>query len=93
MSAVQPNLFRQQVRDWILTNKQPGVEVKELTDSTDLIASGVLDSVGFVQLLAFAESTLDRQIDFTDADTDTFTTLGGFIALALGGASPLTQQA
>ena len=92
MSTIDAGEFKRNIHDWVMANRQPGVAVSELNDGTDLIASGALDSVGFVQLLGYAESMLGRQIDFANADTDDFTTLGGFTALALGHPS-LSQQA
>ena len=54
-----------------------------LAGDTDLLATGWLDSLGFVDLLAFTEKVTGREIDLGDADPSEFTTVSGFCRLAL----------
>ena len=51
--------------------------------TTDLLATGVLDSVGFVQLLTFLEARLGYEIDLLEIDTQDFTTAQGLCRHAL----------
>lgn len=81
------------VRQWITTHKQLGSDAGGLEDGTDLIASGLLDSFDFVQLLAFTEQLVGSEIDLSDIDVDSFTTLGGFCAHAAGQTQSLTPSA
>jgi acyl carrier protein len=73
----------EKIRDWVIAHRQPGVSVAGLDADTDLIASGILDSVGFVEMLAYAEALLGQHIDLSDIDPEQFTKLGGFCNYAV----------
>jgi acyl carrier protein len=47
-----------------------------VTDQTDLRAEGLVDSLGFVQLLAGLEQRLGGPIDIADLDPERLTNLG-----------------
>ena len=53
-----------------------GRTVLALTDETDLRAEGLIDSLGFVQLLAGLEQELGRPVDVADLDPERLTNLG-----------------
>ncbi len=59
----------------------------EVTPETDLLTTGLLDSIAFVELIAFLESETERQIDLIDADPAEFTTLRGLCRLATEGST------
>ena len=56
----------------------------ELTMHTNLIESGLLDSISFVELIVFMEGQTGSIIDLTDVDPSEFTTLEGLFRIALG---------
>ena len=55
----------------------------ELTRHTNLIESGLLDSIGFVELIVFMEGEMGCNIDLTDVDPSEFTTVKGLSRIAL----------
>jgi acyl carrier protein len=56
----------------------------EITESTDLVAQGWLDSVGFIELILFLEKESGHKIDLTTVEE--FTTIEGLWgALAASG--------
>ena len=69
---------------WVKQNMQTnGHRHVELTGDTDLMETGLLDSVGFVELIVFIESQTGCNIDLTDADPSEFTTVNGLCSIAL----------
>ena len=68
---------------WIREHKQAGeVADIEITESTDLIGSGLLDSFGFVDLFLFLETQGDFKIDLTDVEPADFSTVAGLYRIA-----------
>jgi acyl carrier protein len=53
-----------------------GMEHRELPEDFDLRASGVIDSLGFVQLLGHLETRFDRSIDLSCLPPEELTHLG-----------------
>lgn len=59
-----------------------GLAPSDLTDDLDLVRSGVLDSLGFVDLIADLENTIGKQVDLELAlERKSATTLGGIVSL------------
>jgi acyl carrier protein len=66
------------IREWVVKNRQasePGGS--DLSEEGDLLASGALDSMGFVQLLLYVESVTGNKVDLTDLDPNEFTSIRG----------------
>ena len=76
--------MRALVKQWVRSNSR-AAEAKNaaIGDETDLLATGLLDSLGFVELLAYVEETTGRAVDLSDADPSEFTTVQGFCSFAL----------
>jgi acyl carrier protein len=55
----------------------------EIGRDTDLLATGVVDSLGLVELLNFMEVEYGYNIDLLDADPAQFSTIRGLCELAL----------
>ena len=56
---------------WILDNSPNARAAKEpITADTQLLREGYLDSMGFVDLVAFLEQTVDAEIDLLELDED-----------------------
>ena len=51
----------------------------ELTDETDLLKDGILDSFDFIDLVVYIEDQTNISVDLSQLNFDIFTTLGGFI--------------
>ena len=76
--------MRALVKQWVRSNSRaPEAKHDAIGDDTDLLATGLLDSLGFVELLAYVEHTTGRQVDLSDADPSEFTTVQGFCQFAL----------
>ena len=56
------------------------IRESELGDSFDLVKSGFVNSLEFVDLVATIEKEIDREIDFEEAlENGELTTIGGLI--------------
>ena len=55
-----------------------GITVTPLDDDIDLRGEGIVDSLGFVQLLAELETRLGGRVDLIDLDPDYLTNVGAF---------------
>lgn len=84
MTAMPEQELRTLVKQWVRANSRaPEAKSAALGDATDLLATGLLDSLGFVELLAYVEQTTGRPVDLSDADPSEFTTIEGFCRFAL----------
>jgi acyl carrier protein len=69
---------------WVRKNAQTnGDGHVELTGDTNLMEGGLLDSIGFVELIVFVERRTGYNIDLTDVDPSEFTTVNGLCQIAL----------
>lgn len=57
-----------------------GMTLPAIEDATDLLGEGVIDSMGFVELISAIEARFDCEVDFGQFCSDDFTTLGGLVA-------------
>ena len=57
-----------------------GVKMDEVDSNFDLIGSGLLDSVSFLELLVHVEQALGHPIELAELDFTTLTTLDGLVA-------------
>jgi acyl carrier protein len=64
------------IKDWVTRNGQSPNSV-HVNGDMDLIANGILDSMGFIELLMFVESIIGRKIDLSELDPTEFTTIQG----------------
>jgi acyl carrier protein len=72
------------IRKWVEANcriAQP--EKIELEEDTDLMATGILDSMGFIELLVHVESLTGSKIDLSDLDPKEFTSIKGLARSAV----------
>jgi acyl carrier protein len=64
--------------EWVRANRMPDADPSlEVTPSTDLLSSGLLDSLAFVDLVAFLEERTGRTIDLAELDPAVFSNLAG----------------
>jgi acyl carrier protein len=74
--------LQQLVIEWIKANKRISNHV-EISGDTELLASGILDSFGFLDLIMHIEGKTGLQIDLADADPGEFALVRGLCNLAL----------
>ena len=80
---------RSEVRTFIISRLKEklllfDISDDELKDSFELVKSGLLDSMAFVDLIAGIEEEFDVEIDFEKAaDSDNFTRLGGLVKIII----------
>ena len=69
---------------WLHENAHTnGFAELEITPETDLIASGLLTSLGIIDLLVFIEGRTNCRIDLTDVEPSEFSVIEGLCRLAL----------
>ena len=76
-------MSKSEVREYIIDRLEEklvlfDISKGELKDGFDLVKSGLLDSMAFVDLVAGLEEKYGVEIDFEEAsEADSFTSLGG----------------
>ena len=68
--------LEQKLIAWVNQHRR-GAGGSELNNETDLLATGVLDSVGFVELLAHIEEETKVRVDVIEIDPTQLTTIAG----------------
>ena len=63
------------VRRYILDSFLPGEDSANLTDTTELKASGILDSLATLKLVAFLEETFHVELDADDLDAESLSSV------------------
>ncbi|MEE4256360.1 MAG: acyl carrier protein [Bacteroidales bacterium] len=80
---------KQEVKEFILGAIREklilfGVKETEVNEGFDLVKSGLLDSMAFVDLVADIEERFSIEIDFEKvADEPAFTSMGGLVKIIL----------
>lgn len=83
MKAVEEKELIDLVVGWVKENGLNGTSHAEITGSTNLLESGLLDSFAFVDLVLFIESCTRRKIDLIDVNPEEFTVVKNLCQLAL----------
>lgn len=84
MGVMSENELVNLVVEWVKKNrKDAGLAPLEVTADTDLIASGLLDSFSFVDLVMYVESQGGCRVDLTDAEPGEFCMIKGLCRIAL----------
>jgi acyl carrier protein len=85
MRSVQEEELIESIDRWIRRTRDAAHSVPiEMTEETDLIASGIVDSLGFIELMLYLETITEEKIDLNDADPKDFTTMRGLCKTILG---------
>lgn len=58
------------IKDYILREFLPGEDPNELMEDTELITSGVLDSIATIKLVSFLETAFGVEIEAHEADVE-----------------------
>ncbi|MFI6638495.1 acyl carrier protein [Streptomyces sp. NPDC050504] len=64
------------VKQFIIEEFLPDVGIDELASDYDLVAGGVIDSLGLLKTMAWLEDRFDLRADEIDLDPDHFRTVG-----------------
>ncbi|WP_116810082.1 acyl carrier protein [Steroidobacter cummioxidans] len=72
---------RELVRRFILENFLPGEDAANLTDSTELKESGILDSMSTLKLVTFLEAQYQVEFEADDLDAGNLSTVASIAAL------------
>jgi acyl carrier protein len=68
-----------------------GVAPEEVGDRFDLLAEGLLDSLGLVQLIAAIETRFQVEFDLEDLDVEDLGVVGPFSRYVATRARPMTE--
>jgi acyl carrier protein len=85
----------EEVRDFVVTTldrelREGGVDPAQVGDDFDLLVSGVIDSLGVMELIMAVNDHFELDIDFEELDPEGLTVIGPFsrYVAANGGAAP-----
>ena len=77
---VTADTIRSAILEWLKPALKRAAWVDlQLTDETSLVASGLLDSFEFLELMAHLEQRLHLEVDLYDVDPAQFTRIGGLV--------------
>jgi acyl carrier protein len=83
MQPLTPQQVFNLLVDWIGAHKRISQDVL-ITADTELLASGILDSFSYLDLIVYIEGKTGGKIDLAGADPDEFSKVRGLCNLALG---------
>jgi acyl carrier protein len=71
----------QTVKDYVLSTFLPGEDPRELTPTTPLVSSGILDSLATLELVSFLEEKYGIELQAHDVDASRLETLDAITRL------------
>lgn len=83
MKAVAERELIDLVVGWVKKNGLNGSSHMEISENTNLLESGLLDSFAFVDLVLFIENYTQKKLDLIDVDPEEFTVVRSLCHLAL----------
>lgn len=72
---------KQTVKQFILDEFLPGEDPANLTDSTDLVRQGIIDSLATLKLVSFLEERFNIQIEAYEVSPGSLNTLSDITSL------------
>ena len=66
------NSVKEELRQYILKNFLPGEKPSNLHDDTPLRTSGIVDSVGMLQMVSFVEERYGIEVEAYEASVENF---------------------
>ena len=66
---------KQEIKEYIVGEFIPAGDINEIPNDLDLIASGIIDSLGILKLIAAIEQCNNLVINTEEMDFDRFTTV------------------
>jgi acyl carrier protein len=67
--------IREEVRQFLLREFLPGEDPAELTDTTELVSGGILDSLAILKLVSFLEEKFGIEVAAHEADAEHLNTI------------------
>jgi acyl carrier protein len=84
VSTVSDQVLVDLVIGWVKQNTLAnGSDNAEISENTNLMESGLLDSFSFVDLILFIENCTGAKIDLIDVEPEEFTIVRGLCQLAM----------
>lgn len=84
MSVLTEDALVEMILDWVKKNSSKAKSrAAEINSDTDLVATGLLDSFGFIDLIVHLEKNGGCRIDLTDAEPAEFAVVKGLCRIAL----------
>ena len=71
------------VKEYVLREFLQGEDPDELTLTTELITTGILDSIGVLKMVTYVEEQFSVNVEAHEADTDNFNTIADIARLVL----------
>ena len=81
------NAIREKVRQFLLREFLPGEDPEELTDGTELVSGGILDSLAILKVVSFLEEQFGIEVAAHEADAEhlnPISDIGQLVASKLG---------
>lgn len=78
---VDPAIIRETAKNFILAEFLPDEDPDRLTDTTTLISSGIIDSIGLVRLITHLEDSFGIEIPTIDVTLDNFDNLASITCI------------
>jgi acyl carrier protein len=75
MNQMNDEAIEQTIRDYVLREFLPGEPPDQLTASTPLMTSGLVDSIRLLRFITFLEDTFGVRIEAHEADPDRMNTV------------------
>jgi acyl carrier protein len=72
--------YADQIRGFIVDEFRPGVTAEELADDYDLVANGVIDSLGLLRVVSWLEGRFDIPMDEVDISEPDFVSVSAICA-------------
>ncbi|MFD1625704.1 acyl carrier protein [Azospirillum griseum] len=72
--------FRASIKQFLVEEFMPDVSMGQIEDDFDLIANGVIDSLGLLKVIAWLESRHELSIDVMDMVPENFSSVGAINA-------------
>lgn len=76
VDVVDVALIRDQIRDFIQQNFLFNGDLSQLNDDASLLAQGIVDSTGILELVLFCEETYGFSVDQVDLSPENFDSVG-----------------
>ena len=70
-----------EIKEFIMKEFLPNEDPAELTDDTDLLTTGILDSIATIQLVSFLETTFNIQVEAHEVDSEHLNRISDMVAL------------
>lgn len=77
------------IKDFLIGEFMPDVQASELTTDYDLLANGVVDSLGLLKLIAWIETEFGVTVDDAALDPDNFRTVDAIDAFVARASVPV----